>query len=229
MGSRKISTEYDLLHVEKPLKRANRVSLGQWDNKNKILRRKMFWISRRESLARHVTWFNTFPPDLTAVLVISKQLHGNRELCQKPPLQLLLYILGSRQAPGPGSIRGLRLKPDTIKHKSYWRWRICEAGRDRGGYSLTWRLNVRTLTARDGTLVPTLAEFSLKCVKQSCRLGHNNEDLRLDLIQTPLSEKTDLTGEKTFKCQILIRKNLNQMDSFRPDLEKIIMWPMERL
>lgn len=46
--------------------------------KNKILRGKMFGShSEKESLACHVTLFNTFPPDLTAVHVISKQLHGN--------------------------------------------------------------------------------------------------------------------------------------------------------
>lgn len=60
----------------------------------------MFWISDRER--KSVTLFNTFPPDLTAVQVISKQLHGNRRLCQNLCCNSCCTSWGHGRPLGPG-------------------------------------------------------------------------------------------------------------------------------
>ena len=152
MGSRKISTEYDLLHVEKLWKGEQR------DNdetiKNKILRRKMFWISVRER--KSVTLFNTFPPDLTAVQVISKQLHGNRRLCQILCCNSCCTSWGHGRplGPGPSEVWDLNETLSNIK----------ATGDDRS-------LRLDRITAADSWPEVSAVGSQLHAVALSCQAG----------------------------------------------------------
>ncbi len=187
MGSRKISTQCDLLHAEKALK--GRVE-SRSDNetiKNKILRRKMFWILQRESLACNVSLFNTFPPEITAVQAISKQLHGNCKLCQN------LRCNSCCTSRGHG--RPLGLDPPEAWHLNgtLANWRatsddaICEVGSDDGCWFVTWGLNSRRSTARGGTLYQP-AKFNL----ESWSVWGRATDFRHD-VHSPKKEDSALT------------------------------------
>lgn len=69
---------------------------------NETLKNKILSGKKRESLACHVPLFNTFPPDLTAVQVISKQLHGNHRPCQNLCSNSCCTSWGQCRPPGPG-------------------------------------------------------------------------------------------------------------------------------
>lgn len=127
---------------------------------NETLKNKILSGKKRESLACHVPLFNTFPPDLTAVQVISKQLHGNHRPCQNLCSNSCCTSWGQCRPPGPGPSQVLNETLSNIRATGDDR--SARLDRDHGCWFVTWGLNGRKSTARSGTFKPSSARRNLE-------------------------------------------------------------------